>query len=283
MSPLPQLLGCSAGRPAVLLDPWDYAAKVLDQVQPPMTDITALVSLGRRSAGLLRPDGLVFPLHEWFRAMLASHGDLRKAMGQRSRTAFALKTALADTPLRSAFRETVSALSTALPDLPLILALGGPAQWLQSAYESAHGSAPDDIDADMCEQAQVYLADLLREIGGQSIGGLFIDGALETADEHWLEAFTPVVNVCVHYRWSLGVTLRNGPGKAPPPVGWIVGHCPSSGLPCGAALSDEFWQAGTVLPAPADFYIGRPLPDAHPESVLTQLADAVGCMKGLGA
>jgi hypothetical protein len=272
MNALHRLLGSATGQSAVLLDPWDYTAHVLDRGAPPMADTAALVSLARRAAGLLRPDGLLLPLQAWFEAELAARGALREAMAQRSRTPFALKTALADESLRRAFRETIGALCAALPEQPLVLALGSSGQWLGAAYSAAHGLTPDDVNDDMHEHAQVYLADLLREIGAVPIGGLFIDEALAPNDDHWLEAFTPVVNICVHYRWSLGVSLREGPGKVASPVGWTVGHCMPGGQPHGVALPDDFWQHGAAMPDMADFYIGWPRPGAQPEAVLAQLA-----------
>lgn len=271
MTTLNALLGGSAGRPALMLDPWDYAARVLDRGDPPWTDTAALVSLARRAVGLLRPDILPLPMLAWFAAHLDANPGLRQAMGQRSRTALALKTALADAGLRSAFAEGVSALCTALPSVGLVPALAAPARWLLLAYTAAHGEPPDDIDDDMCEQAEVFLADFLREISAVPIAGLLIDEPQAQGDAAWAGLHTPVFNACVHYRWSVGAELQHITEALPPPVAWFIGPPAHGGLPRGIRLDAGFWKA-PAAPAGADFYAARIPPDSQPEAVLARLA-----------
>jgi hypothetical protein len=272
MTKLNALLLGSAGRPALMLDAWGYAARVLDRGDPPWTETAALVSLARRSVGLLRPDILPLPMLAWFTAHLDANPRLREAMGKRKRTAFALKTALADAALRSAFVEVVSALCTALPGLGIVPALAAPARWLLLAYTAAHGDPPDDIDDDMCEQAEVFLADLLREISAVPIAGLLIDEPQAEGDAAWAGMHTPVFNVCVHYRWSVGAELKHITEALPLPVAWFIGSSAHGGLPRGVRLDAEFWNATGAPTARSDFYVARLPPDSQPETVLARLA-----------
>lgn len=257
--------------PQLMLDAWHYAARLLDRGTPPWTDSTAMVSLGRRLAGLLRPEVLSLPLLAWFEARVAADARLLALMRQRSRTAYAMKTALADEALRRDLADLVGALCGAMPAVALVPTLAAPARWLQAAYTAAHGHAADDIDDDVCEQAEVFLADLLRVLAPLPIAGLLLNEPLARADEAWAAVHTPVFNAAVHYRWPLGAAVEAIDGTLPAPLSWRVGAPAAAGTPAALTLPPTFWQADGVLPAAAGLYAGHLPEDAQPETVLAQL------------
>ena len=262
--------------PQLMLDAWDYAAALLDRAPPPWTDASALVALARRTVGLLRPQVLALPLLPWFQQRLAGDARLLGLMRQRSRTAYAMKTALADPALRRELADTVAALCAALPGQAVVPVLAAPGLWLQAAFEAAQGRPADDIDEDLCEQAEVFLADLLRELAPVPIAALLLDEPLAQVDAAWAAVHTPVFNAAVHYRWSLGVAMLSCDGALPAPLCWAVSAQPTSVQHTSAggvalALPATFWQADAALPAPAGLYAARVPVQAQPEAVLAQL------------
>ena len=266
-----QLMRGSLGRPALMLDAWDYAARVFERREAPWVDTPRLVSLARRTVGLLRPDIIAFPMLEWFGAQLYASSELREVAGKRTRTTYALKTALSDAALQQAFVEVVSALTSALPNVPVVPSVAAPASWLRLAYRAAHDGEPNDIDDDMCEQAEVFLAGFLSSIAAAPIGALLIDEPEVEVNAAWVGMHTPVFNAGAHYRWRIGVTFSRGVEDLPSLVAWTIGAAARSSLPCGKPIDVGFWSADGVPPSAADFYSARVPPQSHPETVLLRL------------
>lgn len=270
MASLFPLLSGGGGRTPLILDPWDYAALVLNRRDPPWTETAQLVSLARQSVGLLKPDALLFPMLEWMRAALDTRPALKGKAAERPRAVYPLKTVLSDESLRKSFVETVGALVSAMPAIAIVPVVAAPELWLALAYRAAHGREIETVDDDMREQAEVFLAGFLSPISGTPIGGVLIDEIAATVDEAWATVHSPLINSCVHYRWSLGVSFGVIEGALPPGVNWAIGSSAATDPFIGVRLEPGAWSddAQTVS---GRFYAARIPKQSNPESVLARL------------
>src|SRR5262249_9164480 len=144
----------------------------------PWLDTAAFVAWQRKSMGLLKPDVATLPLAPAIDAWLAANPALRAAMAAKSRIVFALKTLLADEPLRAHLVELARGLGAAV-NQPLALVMPSPRAWIASAYRQAHGSDAE-VSEDDVDSASVYIADFLRVFGDVRVDGLLLDDATPT-------------------------------------------------------------------------------------------------------
>lgn len=272
-----RLTEVAAQRRLLWIDHTDYSARLLAQGQAPWLDTAACVAWLRQAQGLLRPDVLALPLAEVATAWLERQPGLQAAMAEKTRRGHGpLKELLAAEGLRAHAAGLAVALRGAMPGAVFALVLPSPRGWAAQALQRAGGTA-DAADEDAVDAAAAVMAEFLRLFAQAGVDAVLLhESRAWTADEVdlLLELYQPVANVARHYGWDWG--LQWPEAVALPPA-----QAPQFTLApgaCGAALNgltvpDAFWQ-GQALPATdaGSFDMVRIPADAHPESVLAQLA-----------
>ena len=86
-----------------------------------------------------------------------------------------------------------------------------------------------------------------------------------------LELYSPILNVCKHYRWAVGMQIAQDVAVSDPQqaLDFIVGN---SGDATSVAVGNDFWKGGSVPPLDAGFYFSQLGPELNPEQVLDRLA-----------
>ncbi len=239
-------------------DPWESAAGYL--------------AFFNQAQGLLRPDVAVVDVGDLYRSWLARHPALKAEMGAKKRPAFPLKRMLEEEGPRRLLSEVVEAVVASLRgQAPLVLALPAPRRWLAEAAAAA-GRAGIEIDADLIEDATMYMADLVRAVSVHPVGGLLLeedDGGV-AGDAG---AYRTLVNTARHYRW--GVALRGAADGAAADFDTVISPVPAAGgdLARGLDVSAALWAEGPLAPLGAgQFYFAEIPESAQPEAVLHQLA-----------
>ncbi|MGW0022903.1 hypothetical protein [Rhodococcus sp. NPDC003383] len=254
----PEFLAAPASgrRTPLIIDHLDYSQRVLLRGNPiPWGDPTALSNLFNQAHGLLRPDATLLDLGAYYR-ILAGDPRLQDAMTARSRPGYALRTLLGDA---EAGRAAVTLVATVAGTtrLPLVLQIPSPRAWLAQT----HPGTTDDLDADRVENAAMYVADWLRGFADVPVAAVLLDErAAGDVPAVPPEAYAPIGNVAVHYRWELGLRDQRSV---------------SFGEGDGDVLGDDFWLGDrAAVPAEAGAFRLARLPEgAVPETVLARLAD----------
>jgi hypothetical protein len=258
--------------PGLWIDGADYCARLF-AMPPPWLDVTAGVAWQRKAQDLLRADVLELDAVRIVTAACAVRADLRTAMAAKSRAGYALKTLLADAPLRGLLTEWTTALRSALPSLPLCLRLPSPHAAVGWAWQLAHGSAPDEApDEDLVDSASLFLADFLRAFASAGLDALLLDeGEGPMPDSALLALYQSVLNVAGGYRWAVGIACPPGATAAelPPGLGFAVADA-ALALPTVVRVPDAFWNGGEAGSA-ASLRAVRVPQQAQPEQVLQQL------------
>lgn len=234
-------------------DPWESAAGYL--------------AFFNQAHGLLRPDVAVVDVGELYRSWAGRHAALKAEMGAKKRAAFPLKRMLEEEGPRKLLAEVVEAVAASLRgQAPLVLAVPAPRTWLAEAAGLA-GREGIEIDADMVEDAAMYMADLMRAVSTHPIGGLLLEEGGDAPDD--TASYRPLVNVARHYRW--GLALRAAAGRNAVDFDTVISVSPATGgdLALGLDVSGPLW-AGAPLAAlaPGQFYFAEVPEAARPESVL---------------
>lgn len=254
------------------IDGTDYCARLFG-AEPPWLDVTAGVAWVRKAQDLLRSDVLELDAGRVVEAACAARADLRSAMAAKSRGGFALKTLLADEPLRALLVEWAHALRSALPNLPLCLRLPSPQAAIGHAWQLAHGSPAEDApDEDLVDSAALYLADFLRGFSTTGIDALLLDeGAGPMPGADMLALYQSVFNVAAGYQWTTGIACPPAvvPEGLPSGVGFAVADV-ALAMPTVLRVPDAFWAGGNAG-APAPMRRVRIAQDAQPEHVLQRL------------
>lgn len=263
-------------RTPLWLDYIDYAGRLLAGDRIPWLDITAFIAWQRKAQGLLKADVVVVPLAPLAAAWLVAHPQLGKAMAEKKRALFPIKTLLADTALRAHLVELAAGLRSSFAKLPLALVLPSPRRWIALAYEQVAGNADDiDIGEDEIDSAAVYVADFLRAFGETGVDTVLLEEAADhaiTAAEIGL--YQPVINVAAHYRWSLGVQFAGAACAIDiaSGLGFIIADKALDGIVCGIATPAAFWSGGDLPEcAPGSFRFAKIPADTNPEKVLDLL------------
>lgn len=253
-------------------DPWPSAAQYL--------------SFFTQAQGLLRPDVAVVEVAELYRSWVTRHPDLAGEMASKRRVAFPLRKLLEAEGPRGLLAEVLEAVAASQRgQRPMVLALPMPRAFLV-AVNAWIGRDDPEVGEDDVEDAAMYMADLLRAVSTQPVGGVLLEDGPGTAatDPADVGGLTPLVNVAKHYRWPLVVRLveagadiqRALSGSADA----VITAEPAEGLAGGAVgidVSAALWE-GAALPAadPRRFtFIEIPV-DMKPEAVLDALARARG-------
>lgn len=233
-----------------------------------------------QAQGLLKPDVAVIEVGELFASWLRRHPGLAAGMAAKRKLSFPLRHLLEQAPARALLAEVVAAVLANLGgQLPLVLAMPSPRQWLLQASRAAGRDTPAP-DPDGIEDAAMYMADLMRSVSDQAVGGILFEEAQDGPDcaAVDLELYRPMINVARHYRWPLA--LRVGPGgvadcAAVAEFDVFIG---AAGVPAAARVhgldASARLRAGQAPPdlAPRQFYYIEIASDATPERVLEGLA-----------
>ncbi|WP_061288467.1 hypothetical protein [Azotobacter vinelandii] len=247
-------------------DPWTGAAQYLAYFS--------------QAQGLLRPDAAVLEVGELFDSWLSRHPEAVAELGSKRRASFPLRKLLEQDEPRRLLAEVVEAVVANLRGrTPLVLAMPSPRHWLLHANALA-GRSGIETNPDAIEDAAMYMADLLRALSAQPVGGVLLeehpaDDRPGTTD---LEHYRPLINVARHYRWSLAWRPRGDADLGPPALAEFdalisadlrLQRPASSGVDVGAVL----WQGGD-LPTldQGQFYFVEIPADQQPEFVLDSLA-----------
>jgi hypothetical protein len=263
--------------PGLWIDGTDYCARLFGS-PPPWLDVTAGVAWQRKAQDLLRADVLELDATRIVEAACAARADLRAAIAAKSRGGYALKTLLADAPLRALLVEWTTALRSALPSLPLCLRLPSPHAAVGWAWQLAHGKTPEEApDEDLVDSAALYLADFLRGFASAGLDALLLDeGEAPMPDSALFVLYQSVLNVAGGYQWAVGIACPPGATTAELPAGCDFAIADAAlPLPTVVRVPDAFWNggdAGTATPLRAV----RIPPDTQPEQVLQQLGQLRG-------
>jgi hypothetical protein len=246
-------------------DPWIAAPKYL--------------AFFTQAQTLLNPDVAVIDVGDLYRSHLRRHPGLAAEMGARKRAVFPLRKLLDEEEPRRLLAEVVEAVLAHLRGRqPLVLSMPSPRAWLAEAAAGAGLSAiADDEEAD--EDAAMYIADLLRSLSSQAIGGvLFEEPGEDEIAAGALACYRPLLNIAAHYRWGAALRARFAPGldeKALEGFDVTISDrpTPAGTRAVGIDVSTPLWGNETIPDlAPGQFrWVAIPAA-SEPEAVLERLA-----------
>ena len=289
MSDLAELLPRSdrAGAIRIWLKSSAYTRRLLlgSENADPWGSAAAYLAYFVQAHALLRPDVAVVEVGELMDAWCEREGGLNARMGSRRRPAAALRKLLESEEAREVLSEVVTAvLSHLRGQVPLVLSMPSPRAWLLHANRLIGGS-DDEVDADMVEDASMYVADLVRSVSALPVSGLLLeeqkgDSALTS---EYIERYRSVLNVAAHYRWSTVLRLHMLFDGSPAALDGFAGVIAPDGA--GRAIcswgrddSAKFVTGVAVDPLiGGQFYFVEMSAQQQPEAVLEQLA----CLRGV--
>lgn len=241
--------------PKLILDAEAYAQQVLLQGKAiPWHEATAYANHLGQTVALLSPQVAVVRLDKMIQQEFADNDALVTAMGEKSRSGFALKAFMGDDDFKTAAGTLVTTVTKTLR-LPIVVQLPSP---LEILYLTARAAKPDsdpEFDDDQAENAAVYFADWLRAFTDANIAGLIFDERPGTVAE---EAYQPIKNTAEHYRWCVGVRRENE----------VVFSDPQASI---AVLPSDYWKTGEGGDVNSTVF-SEIAQDAVPEKVLEYLA-----------
>lgn len=267
-----------SGRKPLWLDYGDYAGGLLAGGRVPWLDVAACVGWLRKAQGLLKSDVIGLPLASVIEAWLAANPALREEMAAKRRAVYAIKTLLADEPLRAQLLELARGLRACFADTPLALVCPSPRRWVREAFQQAHGAEADvEVGDDEADTAAMYMADFLRSFADAGIDGLLLQESAdhEPATAAAVVVYQPVLNIAAHYRWEVGLEApagRYGGGEAG--LSFVIAPSALAGARAGLIVPDAFWSGEAAPACPAGGLRHARIPvDAQPERVLQRLAE----------
>lgn len=258
------------------LDYGAYAARLLAGGSVPWLDADAANGWVRKAQSLLKSDVVTLPVEAVIEAWLGTHPELITAMGAKRRTVYALKTLLADEPLRAHLAGLAKVLRSSLGGSPLVLALPSPRLWIGLAYAQANAGEAAEVDADAVDGAAAYVADFLRGFAEVGLDGLLLEESVDSvpASAEDLRLYQAVFNVAAHYRWDIGLRLPQGASPAAGEgLGFVLASAPVDGIAVGLKMPEDFWDGAVAPGCPAGGFRFAEIPaSANPEGVLERLA-----------
>lgn len=247
---------------ALIIDHQDYAREIILRGSPlPWNDVTQYNNFFGQAQALLRPDTALVDLGAVYTHLLAHDDQLLTAMSDRTRVGFALRTLLLDEPTAAAALALVSVVARTA-SAPLVLQVPSPMRWLAQTHELCVGGAHGDISPAHAENMSVYFADWLRRFSSLPVTLLMLDSrradflGLALDD---LTAYTPILNLAEHYRWSVAER------------GDYAIEVAGTDLK-GVVVPREYWLAENVAISAGDFLLAEIPREAEPETVLSRLA-----------
>lgn len=249
------LLEHSRSGPRLILDAGDYAQAVLLQGKAiPWQDATAYANHLGQMVALLKPQATVMGIDKMIKQALSDNTELVAAMGEKSRSGFALKTFMGDESFKAAVGNVV-ATTTKMLRVPIIVQLPSPLDMLSLTAAAAHPGSEQVFDDDDAENAAVYFADWLRAFTDADIAGLMFDERVTVVAE---QAYQPIKNTADHYQWCVGVRRETE----------VVFSHPHVTI---AVLPSHCWITGEVEAGNATVFSEIPK-EAIPEKVLESVA-----------
>jgi hypothetical protein len=266
----------ASSTPLVWLDDVAYSARLLAAPSTVWFDVAALTAFRRKAASLLQSDVSVVPIGAVMEAAARADEDLLAEMRAKKRMVAPLRTLLGDARLRSIAIDAAQALCGTLNSKPLVASIPSPRRWISDAYAWAHGSSTADVGAEEVDSAAVYVAEFLRGLAAAGIDALLLEERVgdEPASANEIAWYQPVINVCKHYRWDLGLKLAGGAefrGEAGD-MAFIIAPRPPGGTVPGVATPASFWADESPPAVPVGGFRFAQIPaDANPEYVLQRL------------
>jgi hypothetical protein len=247
---------------ALIIDHHEYAREIILRGNPlPWNDVTQYNNFFGQAQALLRPDTALVDLGAVYTHLLAHDDQLLTAMSGRTRIGFALRTLLQDETTAAAALELVSVVARTAT-APLVLQVPSPMRWLAQTHELCVGGAHAEISPEHAENLSVYFADWLRRFSSLPVVLLMLDGrradfsGLALDD---LAAYTPILNVAEHYRWSVAERGDYAVSVAGTDLKGVV-------------VPREYWLADDVAVPAGEFLLAEISREAEPETVLARLA-----------
>lgn len=246
-------------------DPWISAPKYL--------------AFFTQAQTLLQPDVAVIEVGDLYRSHLRRHPELAAEMRARKRAVYPLRRMLDEDEPRRILAEVVEAVLAHLRGRqPLVLSLPSPRAWLEEAASVA-GLSAIAIDEEADEDAAMYIADLLRSLSSQSIGGvLFEEPEQRAVAASALACYRPLLNIAAHYRWAAALRARFAADLDAMALESFDAAISDKSAPAltrvvGIDVSARLWGDETIPDlAPGQFrFVAIPI-EAKPEAVLERLA-----------
>jgi hypothetical protein len=234
--------------------------------------------LRRKANGLLRAQVTLLSVGAVVAACVAADAELLESMRAKKRAIAPLRTLLGDPSVRGKLLEIARALRSTFPAVPFLLTLPSPRYWVAQAYQCAFGTgASVEVGAEETDSGAVYVAEFLRTFGELDVSGLLLQermGAEPNSDTE-VTWYKPVINVCAHYRWDLGLQLPEATGFVGPlgSIGFVIAPRPLDAAVVGIMTPANFWAGGPPPPVPPNGFRFAEIPaDGIPEQVLERLA-----------
>ncbi len=236
----------------LIVDGEDYGQKVLLQEKAiPWHDATAYANHLSQLVALLKPQVAVISLDKMIIQELADNQNLSRAMGEKTRASYALKTFMS----HEDFKKAVSALvasSVQTLRIPVIVQLPSPLQMLYLTTSAAQPDTDYEFNDDDAENAAIYFADWLRTFKDNKIAGLIFD---ERGGKVAEASYQPIRNIAEHYQWVVGMRRAKE----------IIFIDPKINV---AVLPKTYWTSGTSDIESSGVLFAEILQDAVPEQVL---------------
>ena len=267
-------VGNELGKPLVWLDAEAFGSKVVLNGKPlPWHNPTQFVAAYGQLQGLLKAQVAPVHLGRFLHSWLEANASALREMSGKKRVRFAIKRLLGMDAQRRLIREIVSALCDSRSE-PVVLVLPPNAELINWANDKANASgavALSDIDIDT---VSVYLADFMRTFSGLDVAGVLVELPEAThINADLLDLYSPIINVCQHYRWAMGMSVAGGLRQDPEErLQFVVSDQATDGV-TGLVQSDAFWQGQTVDWQQPDFIYAAVPPEMEPERVLERLAE----------
>lgn len=240
----------------LMIDAQNYAQTILLQGKAiPWNEPTAYANHLKQTVDLLKPQIVIVRLDMMIKQELAENKTLVSAMGEKSRSGFALKTLMGDEHFKNAVGNLVMT-ATKMLKIPIAVQLPSPKDILILTTKAAKPDAELDFDDDDAENAAVYFADWLRIFTSANLAGLIFDEQNGAVGE---QVYQPIRNTAEHYQWCIGVRRENE----------VIFSQPQMTIPI---LPTDYWKTGQVDNLTGTLFT-EIASDAIPEKVLDYLAN----------
>ena len=174
------------------------------------------ISVYSQGQGLLRSDVLGIPVGDIYFDYLQREQEVAQSWAGRKIT-FAQKKLLALEEPRNFLVSVITGLQNLFQGAePLVLVLPSPQKWLQLLQQwlgQEHSQSISDYDV---EAVSMYIAEFLRGLSTLGLSAIVIDEC-DSPSIEILEAllyYQPILNIANHYKWSVGIKIREVPEDA---------------------------------------------------------------------
>ena len=263
----------AAGTPLLWLEAEDYGAEVMCGGKPfPWTKPTEFLSSYSQLQNLLKPGIAPVNIGNFLAAWLDANPAALAQMGGKNRIRFATKKLLGMDVPRVIIREIVSALCELSPP-PVVLVLPPNGELVDWANRQVNITLAQELSETDIDSVSVYLADFLRAFSGLNIAGVLVRLPRgQGINPEFLELYSPILNVCKHYRWAVGMEVQQPPElrDSNKLLDFLISDVPGAS---SCILEEDFWNGSEAGGVPeGGFYYARLDARMNPERVLERLA-----------